>query len=349
MSFAVLIRNWLCAVVVLGCVAACGRSTPSPGPAAPTVRGGLHSVTWVTATPDAVKDFLAAFGLEAVALPASPAGAARAESALLGVPEEVAAGALLFANKSDLSAPRVRVITVPAGGPAVRDAHSARRDGGASLGFACTPQGLAGALQPATQLDVTVPRPDGGGEYTVRELYFHAPDGVLVACVVRPADVAPIAPVNAAVGAGGPAYAGITVADVEREVAFYAAVLGLEKRRDFALTDPKLLAAAGLPADARVRFVQLFAPGTTTGNLTLIDLGDQGERNANMRPPARGLSVVTFRVTDVLEVRRRLKAALGVVVSGPLATTSSYFGTYKSMTALAPSGTMVEFIEAAAE
>jgi catechol 2,3-dioxygenase-like lactoylglutathione lyase family enzyme len=262
----------------------------------------------------------------------------------------------LFANKTDRNAPRVRVIVVAASGPAVRDTHSAQRDGGASLGFACAarPAGDSaaserGALRPAAEFEVTVPRPDGNGDYTVRELYYHAPDGVLIPCVVRPSDVAPIAPIDTAGAAGGPAYAGITVADVEREAAFYAAVLGLEKRRDFMLKDPKLLAAAGLPADAEARFVQLFAPGTTSGNLTLIDLGARGERNANMRPPARGIAAITFRVQDVLEVRRRLKAAQGVVVAGPLATTSSVLGTYKSMTALTPGGMMVEFVELLAE
>lgn len=351
----------LAATVVLLAVTGCGRREPPADAVAGAdsatrtqLVGGLHTVTLVTADADAgaVRDFYANFGLRPLSLAPSAAADLDAEADLWGVSAEIAASAFVLANPADPVAPRLRVLTVPASAPQVRAEYSVRRDGGASLGFACapTPGGAAAlewrfGLKAASGFALVVPRPDGRGEYTVEQAYYHAPENVLLPCVTRPADVAPIAPIDAARGVGGPAYAGITVTNVDQEAAFYQTVLGLEKRRDMELRDPKLLAAAGLPTDATVRFVQVFAPNLATANLTLVDLGASGERNPHTRPPARGLTLWTFQVRDLLEVRRRLKSAQGVVVAGPVAARSAYFGPYKAMTALTPAGTLLEFVE----
>ncbi|MEZ5473675.1 MAG: VOC family protein [Steroidobacteraceae bacterium] len=328
------------------------ESAPGAPPAleqAPVVTGGLETVTLITAVPDEVRKFYAAFGLTPLQLSRSEPGPLRAEAALWSVPEEVAATQLLLANSALPGTPRLRVLTVPKDSPAVRDNYSAQADGGASLGFACLPSAQLAGLQPSAQFEVTVPRPDKADSYTVRERYFHAPENVLLPCVTRPADVAPIATLDPTVGVGGPAYAGIVVADVERELRFYRDGLGMEKTRDIELREPELLAAAGLPTDAVVRFVQVSAPGTTSGMLTLLDLGAKGVRNEHQHPPARGLVLWTFPVSDILIARDRVKRAGGVIIAGPLATTTPLFGSFQALTVRTPAGVFLELVAATAQ
>jgi len=342
----------LAGALLLACAKPEPEPTPPSTPAAdsdPVVTGGLHTVTLLTSDPAAAREFYAAFGLEPLDLPPVQPGPLRAEAALWNVSEEVAATQLVLANRRLAGAPRLRILTVPTDSTAVRSSYSAQADGGTSLGFACLPAAQIAGIVPAATFEVSVPRPDKSGDYTVQERYFHAPENVLIPCVTRPADVAPIAPLDPAVGVGGPAYAGIVVQDVERELRFYRDGLGLEKKRDMELRQPELLAAAGLPTDAVVRFVQVFAPGTTSGQLTLIDLGDKGARNANIRPPARGLVLWTFPVRDILATRDRVRAAGGVVIAGPLATTTPLMGTYQALTVRTPAGVLLELVAATAE
>lgn len=339
-------------VVLLIMLTACGRtevSTPTagtPNELAPVV-GGLQVITVVTADVAATQAYFENFNLRPTPPDATDPVSVDATAQLWGVSSEIAAGAILLANPTDPQAPRVRLLSVAADQPLVRPDRTARRDGGLSVGFACAPKQSSEpqALQPTERLAVEIARPDGAGTFVVEEAYYAAPDNVVVPCITRPADLPPLAPIDAATGIGGPAYSGIVVANVEQEVAFYSAVLGLEQRRDLSLTDPKLLAVLGLPADAKLRLVQLFAPGTSTGFLTLLDPGTHGERNEHVRPPARGVAIWTFRVHDLLEVRRKLKEAHGVVVAGPVAARSARWGDYQAMTALTPAGTFLELVE----
>jgi len=89
----------------------------------------------------------------------------------------------------------------------------------------------AAGYRPIWNFEVGLAKP-GGGCYVVEEFYFVGPDNLLIPVVVRPEEMPSIAAIDPASGLGGPAYGGITVADVDREIAFHRAVLGLEMRRD---------------------------------------------------------------------------------------------------------------------
>jgi catechol 2,3-dioxygenase-like lactoylglutathione lyase family enzyme len=245
---------------------------------------------------------------------------------------------------------------VAADAPRLRETPSATRDGGASMSFALQgsrakgPRGALARLEAAgyrTIGNFTVPlAKPGGGVYTVEEYYFVGPDNLLVPVVVRPDDMPSIARIDAASGLGGPAYGGITVPDADAEIAFHRDVLGLELRRDIELTEPPLLRAAGLPGDARVRFVQLFAPGTTTANLTLIDLGAKGERNpAPLAAPSRGAVLWSFVVTDIEEARRRVRVSQGRLISGPDAGVNAVWGEYRALVVESPAGIRFELVQ----
>lgn len=311
----------------------------------PIVAGGLGAITLTTADAAAMRRFLVdAFGLrELRPVAAQGAGAIPAEE-------------LWFERADDPAAPRVRVRLVGGDAPRLRETPSATRDGGASLSFALQssrakgPRGALARLEAAgyrTIGNFTVPlaRP-GGGQYTVEEYYFVGPDNLLVPVVVRPDDMPAIARIDGASGLGGPAYGGMTVPDADAEIDFHRSVLGLELRRDIELTEPPLLRAAGLPADARVRFVQLFSPGTTTANLTLIDLGKRGERNpAPLAAPSRGAVLWSFVVADIEEARRRLRGSAGRWVSGPDTRVNAVWGEHRSLIVESPGGLQFELVQ----
>jgi hypothetical protein len=309
----------------------------------PLVVGGLRAITLTTADPTAMRRFfIGGFGMRE--LPGAS-------------PQE-----FWLERATDPAAPRLRVLSVPEEAPRLRETPSATRDGGASLSFALQrraprPGSAAGAMPAALarlaaagyrsigQFTVPLARP-GGGSYSVEEFYFVGPDNLLVPVVVRPADMPSIAPIDAATGLGGPAYGGMTVRDVDAEIAFHRAVLGLELRRDIRLTEPALLRAAGLPADATVRFVQLFAPGTASGNLTLVDLGSRGERNpAPLGPASRGAVEWTFEVSDVEAARRRAQGAGGRVLQAVQWGVSAAWGRHLNLVVESPAGLRFELIE----
>jgi feruloyl esterase len=311
----------------------------------PIVAGGLRAITLTTADAAAMRRFLVD-GVGLRELPASAADGTRSE----------ATDEIWFERAGDPVAPRVRVRIVGDAGPRLRETPSATRDGGASLSFALQrgrAQGPRGALarlaaagyQPIGQFTVPLARP-GGGQYTIEEYYFVGPDNLLVPVVVRPDDMPPIARIDTASGLGGPAYGGMTVPDADAEIAFHRSVLGLELRRDIELTEPSLLRAAGLPAEARVRFVQLFAPGTASGNLTLIDLGAKGERNpAPLAAPSRGAVLWSFAVGDIEEARRRVRASQGRLITGPDARVNAVWGAYRALIVESPGGLRFELVQ----
>ena len=320
----------------------------------PLVRSGLAAITLVSADEAAMRAFLVdGFGMRERSLSARDADEAAAQGALWGLIGVGPWKEIWLERPASPSAPAIRLLIIPAGTPLTRDSVSAMRDGGVSLSFSLARE--SGALQRLhargidyfSNFQVPLAKP-GGGSYVVEEFYVAGPDNLIVPVVVRPPGMPPTAPIDASTGLGGPAYAGLTVPAADPEIAFYTRVLGLELRRDIELTEPALLKAAGLPGDATVRFVQLFAPGTTTANLTLVDLGDKGERNpVAFHPPNRGSVLWTFLVSDAGEAARRARNTGGRVIRGPTALTSPVWGPHQALIVETPGGFRLELIQRA--
>jgi hypothetical protein len=61
------------------------------------------------------------------------------------------------------------------------------------------------------------------------------------------------------------------------------------------------------------------------------------------------VQVWTYQIPNILEMRRKLRAAAIPVVTEPVAITTPYLGDQKSMSLRAPDGTIVELVEFAAQ
>jgi catechol 2,3-dioxygenase-like lactoylglutathione lyase family enzyme len=246
-----------------------------------------------------------------------------------------------FIRAGDADAAGVRVVMVPAQRAELRPTYSALALGGLAMGMPVSGQakreGIVKAAGFQSVVGVTsmvLPRSDGTN-YTVEEIHYKAPDGVLVLGIDR-GEMTPVGPIDVAKGIGGPAYASLVVADLPRTEAFMKVVLRYEKRRDaiFASSGPK--GGLGLAAGQRFAFQQWFAPGSTTGYAILMKMLDRpSEPPSPASPVRRGIAMWTFDAVDLTDVADRAESVgMRIVARGP-----------KSLILAMPDGFLVEFVQ----
>jgi lactoylglutathione lyase len=102
-------------------------------------------------------------------------------------------------------------------------------------------------------------------------------------------------------------HAGVTVADLERSLALYRDLLGLEVVLAYERTEPDIGRIVGYP-DCRIRIAFLQAPGDSARLELLQYLNPEGTpRSYESRDPGTGH--VCFRVEDIHGIHARLVAA----------------------------------------
>lgn len=155
------------------------------------------------------------------------------------------------------------------------------------------------------------PRADGS-TYTVGEIHFKAPDGVLVLGVDRDT-LQPVGPIDPATEIGGVAYASVLVSDLDENAAFMNKVLGLERRREMSFQSGGPEGGmVGLRKGENVAFEQWFTPGARTGYLVVMTLLDGYEQApAPYDLTSRGISMWSFETENIEEIASRWAAYLG--------------------------------------
>lgn len=216
----------------------------------------------------------------------------------------------------------VRVITPKVPRAPLRPTHIALAPGGLAMGMPVSDQHAgearvtaAGFTSVVGATTMTLPRGDGS-TYTVGEIHYRAPDGVLVLGIDR-GTMRAVGPIDPATGIGGPAYASIVVNDLDGSERFMRDVLRYEKRRDavFASAGPK--GGLGLPDGQRFAFQQWFAPGASTGYIILMKMLDRPPTAAAGGFANAGLVMVGFDATDLRAVAARARKAGGRIVTTP--------------------------------
>jgi catechol 2,3-dioxygenase-like lactoylglutathione lyase family enzyme len=286
--------------------------------AAPTLCGALELVTLMANDAEPAIRFLTQAMRLRVASDVGVAGAAAAaRRELWDLPPSATWRELTFEAASEPPGVRVRVIAMP-GGALVRPGMESRLTGGLSIGFPATD--LAHTLARVTALGyestagivpLTITRPDGSS-YVSGEILFRGPEQSYMLVVGRPAGMAPVGPIDPATGMGGAAYSAIVVPDATREIAFYREVLGWEARQDIVLTTSGPAGGLGLDPGTQFRFVQLFAPGATSGYVCLLDMMAVGRANpVAPRLPNRGIVMWSFGTRAFDRVLAQARAAAG--------------------------------------
>ena len=318
--------------------------------------GSLLMVTHVTgsaaATRHFYRDMMAMADASADGMPAAMQDRQRA---LWGLGAGARWTEQLYARPPLPQVPRVRVLVMERAGPVIRPGMDVLLEGGLSVGFAvrnraemeqCVARGESlGIGTTAGITTIEFRRPDGS-PYEALETHFKAPDDVYGLGIGRPEDLPPVGPIETGQTIGGPAYSAQVVNHADADVAFYRDVLGFEVRRDVDLTSSGPAGGLGLAAGTVMRFLQIYAPGSETGYLVMLDFRDRGIPNpVSFRPPSRGVAMWTFP-TDDLEAVLAASREQGIeVFAGPVALDCAWLGPHRAATVRTPHGFMVELVE----
>jgi catechol 2,3-dioxygenase-like lactoylglutathione lyase family enzyme len=307
-------------------------------------------VTLITGEPDRTAHFYREV-MEMTPGPASAPGAMQdVQARAWGFPEGVRWTEMLFRRPGTPEVPLLRVLAPDQPLPLLRPGTDVLLEGGLSVGFAM--RDMPAAVARGEHLGFTTTagiatlamRRGDGSPYESLECHFEAPDHVLALGVARPADLSPVGPIEIGRNVGGPAYSAQVVNNADPTLAFYTQVVGYEIRRDVEVSGPGPEKGLRLPSGTRMRFLQVFAPGATTGYLVFLDFAQQGRANPALAGVARGVAMWTFPTRDLAEIRRRL-AAFGTAASEPHEITNTAFGRHLSLTVRAPNGYRVEFVQ----
>jgi len=318
--------------------------------------GSLLMVTHVTADPAATRHFYRdMMAMAEVSDRAMPAAGRALQRELWGLDRDQRWSEQLYERPGLPQVPRVRVLAMDPPGRVIRPGMDVLIEGGLSVGFAvrnraemeqCVARGEAlGIGTTAGITTIEFRRPDGS-PYEALETHFKAPDEVYGLGVGRPEDLPPVGPIEAGQMIGGPAYSAQVVNHADEDVAFYRDVLGFEVRRDVDLTSSGPAGGLGLAAGTVMRFLQLYAAGSETGYLVMLDFRDAGRRPSGpIRPPGRGVAMWTFPTDDLEAVLAAARERGIEVPGGPVTLDSPLLGVHRAATLLTPHGFLVELVQ----
>ena len=186
-----------------------------------------------------------------------------------------------------------------------------------------------------------------GDVYTSAEIIYYAPDNVYFLAVKRPEIFIPVGPPDPETGLAGPAYSARCIDDADSILEFLKTVMGFEIRRDvvFPIGD---ISAMLLPKGSEERFMQAFAPGSSTGYLVLMDHGKDNKFSSasNLGTPNRGISMWSFETKDIEEVYRRALNANVEILHGLDTYDSPFLNCKRTLLMKDPGGFMIEIFEA---
>ncbi len=182
-----------------------------------------------------------------------------------------------------------------------------------------------------------VARPDGGA-YPVHEAAFYGPEFLRVIAISRKGGMPQVGVYDAATNRGGPVYATQILEQADPMIEFLTQVLDLEVRSD------RVWREYAVP----FRFTLVHAKGSRTGHLALVEYDREHlepPTGVPPRPPARGMVMWSFPVTDLDEILARAEGMGVAPLAGPAAYSSPALGQHRAATFIAPNGFLIEAFE----
>lgn len=332
--------------------------TPSNDPLAPSgnaqdaFAGPIACVTVITKAEAETRHFYTQVMEMSVAEELSTPPARQTDQRTLwGLPEDFQWDEIVFNRPALPDTTLLRVLSSEQAGPPVRPGLNVLLEGGLSVGFAMHDMAVVVEHGKTLGYDTTagittldMKRTDGS-PYQALECHFKAPDDVYALGVGRPRDLAPVGPIEEGHTVGGPSYTGQIMNHCDETLRFYTEVLGYEVRNRTSL--PPSGPEGGLikPPGTESDFVQVFAPGSTTGYFIVLDYGDKGMSNSHVAPPSSGVVMWTIPVKSISEVMDKAPSTGCSIMAGPLETETPYFGKHRAVTIKTANGFLVECIE----
>lgn len=313
----------------------------------------LHTVTFVTSDKAATqRAFLDGYGLDWTGWQ-SPEAESRARlNDYFGFTGD--AWEMASFHKTGIAANiAVRVIYTPDPAPQVRGRYDGLIDGGATISFPkedlrahekimkrCGFTSTMGVKE----LDFQSPT---GEVYTSAEIIYYAMENCYLLAVKRPEIFVPVGPIEPGTGLSAPAYSARCISNADAILDFMREVLGFEVRRDviFPIGDTSAML---LPEGANERFIQVFAPGSSTGYMVLMDHFEDSEPPStdNIGTPSRGIVMWSYKTKDLDAVHTRALTHGANILQPPGVYDSPYLELPRSMILKDPGGFALEIFGA---
>ena len=142
----------------------------------------------------------------------------------------------------------------------------------------------------------------------------------------------------------GFAHAGLAVADLQRALAFYRDLLGLEVEAEYQIDAPYIFAVTACEGSA-VQIAYLRVPGSEV-RLELLEYQGATARPVAAQPSDPGCGHLALRVADLDEFHRRLiHAGYRARSQGPVVITQGPRAGNRALYAIDPDGYFVEIVE----
>lgn len=323
----------------------------APGSGSDGLAGPIACVTLVTRSPERVREFYSSVMQMDCLQDAGPPAAQAGKRRLWALPDDFDWTESVYCRKELPDVPLLRVLSSAQAASPVRPGMASRLEGGLSVGFAMrdlepvVAHGAELGFETTAGIGALDMQRGDGSAYQALECHFRAPDDVYALGVSRPPDLAPVGPIETDRTVGGPSYTGQVMNHREDALSFYTDVLGYEVRRSMRVSGPVAEKGLALPPGTAMDFLQLFAPGSTSGYFIVLDFGDAGQANDAIAAPHAGVVMWTFPVKSIAAVADGAKATGCSVIAGPLSFETPYFGQYKALTVRTANGFVVECIE----
>ena len=313
----------------------------------------LHTTTYVTGDRSRLDTILReGYGLTASDWFQPTADEFAALNPYLGFDDNHRWEACRYFKSGEGSNGRIRVIHVHQETPAVRPSYEGLYTGGATISFPIadlraheTHMRTLGVESTIGVKDMEFASPTGE-TYVSSEIVYKAPDNAFLLGVTRPDIFIPVGPMDAATGLGGPAYSARCVAKADATSKFLVDVLGYEIRRDVAFeVDDN--SAINLPEGVTERFIQAFAPGSSSGYLVLMDHGKDTRYSPapGFGPPNRGIGIWSFHTAQLDDVHERAVQAGVTIHTAPAEVASPFLDAGRVMMMEDPDGFCIEVFE----
>lgn len=320
------------------------RDVMAPGPADAAVTGPLDTVTLITPDYAPVQRLLVAgMGMEETEARAPAPPMAEVQRRLWGVPAGRVWETRLLTRPGVAGTTKVRILIMEDASDAPRNSWNRQQLGPYGMGFPTLDVfawdehlrglGFERATPEVEVFDVAAP---DGSRYPVHESAFFGPEYLRVIAISRKGGLPQVGVYDEETGRGGPVYATQIVPDMDAMIRFFTQVLDMEVRSDRVWKE----------YPEPFRFVLVHAKGSSTGHIALVEYEAEyvvPGTGVPPRPPARGMSMWTFRVTDIEAIRARAELLGTTVLHGP--AEYEWGGrNVTSLTLIAPNGFLIELI-----
>lgn len=329
---------------------ACVQQAPvdvmAPDNVAAGLVGPLHTVTVIT--PDwqpLERLFMTGLGLEETSNGQASEATLDVQRRLWGIPETINWQTRILSRPSVPGTAQLRVLVTDQATTAHRLSWNRQELGPYGMGFPTLDVfrwdeelrrlGFERATAEVEVFEVTAPN---GTAYNVHESTFLGPEFMRVIAISRKSGLPQVGIFDSATQRGGPAYATQIVPDIEAMLELLTKVLDYEVRSDRTWSEYPI----------PFRFTLVHARGSNTGHLALVEYAEEHTLPGSgvpPRPPARGMVMWSFEVTD-LSVLTARAAAVGIEpTAGPVSYSSPSLGPHTAITFTAPNGFLIEVFQ----